>query len=78
MRIAAQKSLLSLSRSYIPPTFLVLGLVAVYLRLVKADPPLPPWRFNGLFVGRMLAASCVLLLGTYVFVRLFQQLGLRA
>jgi hypothetical protein len=69
--------IITLSRAYINPTYLIPGLVAVYLRLVSADSPwpLPLPRFDAQFVRRLLAFSVVLLAVAYIYVRLFARFG---
>jgi O-antigen ligase len=58
-----------LSRSYVVPTYMLLGLAVVYLRLraTQVRVALPSWSF---FVWPKLAAvSCGFLFGSYAFVR---------
>jgi O-antigen ligase len=67
--------ILSLSRVYIVPTYLVFGLVAAYLNQVKDSPDEPSllWRFNSsLFLrlaGITIAALIVLEVGSRLMVR---------
>ena len=67
--------MLSLSRAYIVPTYMVLGLATAYLRLVSAHLRAPVLRFNGQLVLRLVAASAASLVGIYVFVRVFARYG---
>lgn len=63
--------LMGLSRSYITPTYLVIGLGCVYTRLAApADPRLRP-RFDGRLIRKLLLVSTLFLAGIYLFVRLF-------
>jgi len=64
-------AMLSLSRNYIVPTYLVIGLSAVYLRLVQGDIPLREFRFDQRLARRMAFASVLFVAGTYAFVRVF-------
>jgi O-antigen ligase len=69
--------MLTLTRLYINPTYIVPGLVAVYLRLVAADvpSPLPVPRFDSRLVGRLIATSALVLGFFYVCVRVFARFG---
>jgi O-antigen ligase len=64
-------AMLTLSRTYIVPTYLVVGLSAVYLRLVQAQAPLPELRLSRRMVRQLATASVLFVAGTYVFVRAF-------
>jgi O-antigen ligase len=64
-------AMLTLSRNYIVPTYLILGLAAAYLRFVQASVPLPELKLNQRMVGRLAVASVAFLACTYVFVRVF-------
>jgi hypothetical protein len=65
--------MLSLTRVYINPTYLIPGLVVVYLRLVDADAPrpLPLPRFNARLVWRLVLYSVATMAAIYVYVRVF-------
>ncbi len=63
--------MLTLSVCYIVPTYTILGLASVYLRLAAAHPPLPVRRFDGRLFQRMVLVGIVFLAAVYVFVRLF-------
>ena len=67
--------MLSLSRNYIVPTYLILGLAAVYLHLIQKDNPLPQLRFSPRLVRRLAFASVAFLACTYMFVRVFARWG---
>lgn len=68
-------AMFSLSRCYIVPTFLVVGLATVYLRLVHTDRPLPELHLNQRLVNRLAFASVAFLAVTYAFVRVFARYG---
>ena len=63
--------MMSLSRVYIVPTFLVLGLADVFLRLQSVDDPAADRSNHGSFLGRLLIVGTVSLCGIYVFIRAF-------
>jgi hypothetical protein len=60
-----------LSRSYIVPTYMVLGLAVVYLRLhsTKVVAPRPSWNLLGW--PRLAGVSCCFLIASYTFTRVF-------
>ncbi len=62
-----------LSRSYIVPTYMILGLAVVYMRLHagQVSVPLPAWTFGAW--PRLAALSCCFLAAANVFVRMFAQ-----
>lgn len=62
--------MLSLSRAYVTPTYLVLGVCAVYLRLAE-NRAQPTSRFDMRFVRSMALAGVLFLSVMYVFVHLF-------
>lgn len=62
----------SLSRAYSQPTYLVLGLVAVYLRLASDKPPL---RLDAWLLQRVTLVSVAVLAFLHVYVRLFARYG---
>ena len=70
MAVAYCGGMLSLSRCYIVPTYLLLGLVTVYLRLAGRYAPLSVPRLDGRLLGRMAAVSVLCLLVIFTFVRL--------
>jgi hypothetical protein len=64
--------MMSLSLSYLIPTFAILALTQVFARMVTCWPPVPEIRFfDGRVAGRLALASVTFLLGLYGFVRLF-------
>jgi hypothetical protein len=48
---------------------MMLGLAAVYLRLVSPHPALVRYRMSPRFVGRMIAVSVIFCVFMYVWVR---------
>jgi hypothetical protein len=66
-------SMFSLSRCYVVPTYLVLGMQAAYLNLVRIHTPgLRPLMFwNRRLVMQLTAASTVLFVGLYAFTIVF-------
>jgi putative inorganic carbon (hco3(-)) transporter len=63
--------LLSLSRGYVVPTFLVLGMMAVHARLAARDAGTGMERFDLRLIGRVALASVVFLVCIYLFIRAF-------
>jgi O-antigen ligase len=63
---------LSLSRSYIVPTYMYLGLAAVYIGLAGEAPP---ECFDGRLARRLVLVSLVFLPVAYLFVRIFVERG---
>jgi O-antigen ligase len=63
--------MMSLTLSYIVPTYTVLALATVFVRTAPVGPPLPAVHFNLRLVGRMFAVAVVGIAGLYLFVRLF-------
>jgi O-antigen ligase len=62
--------MLTLSRSYVAPTYLILGLASAFLRIAsRAQQTQAPSLTLGL-VGRMAAVGTAFLVATYVFVRI--------
>jgi O-antigen ligase len=61
--------LLSLSRSYVVPTYLMLALAAVYLRMAPADA-LSDMRTTPRLIGRLIVASAGAVVVIYLFVRI--------
>ena len=64
-------SMLSLSRNYIVPTYLMLGLSAAYLHITQTTPPLGGLAFSGRLVKQAALISVAFIAATYVFVRVF-------
>jgi O-antigen ligase len=68
---AYSTGMLSLSVGFLVPTFTILGLACVCLRLTPVDQPLRVVRCGGRFLMGMTAISLVFLLSVYIFVRIF-------
>jgi O-antigen ligase len=67
--------MLSLSRGYVVPTYMVLGLATAYIRLASPYRSLPVLPFNGRLILGLILVSAASLVGIYVFVRVFVQYG---
>jgi len=67
--------LLTLSRAYVVPTYLVLGLVAAFVPLAQASPPQPPLRSSLVTFAWLAAGGVAFLLATQVFVSVFVRWG---
>jgi hypothetical protein len=67
--------MLSLSRAYITPTYMVLGLAEAYLQMATAAVPLSPARFGARHVVRLVLVSLAFVAASYLFVRLFVRWG---
>jgi O-antigen ligase len=61
--------MLSSTRSYGVPTYMLLGVCAVYVRLATRESPGLALRWNPRLVGRLAALSAAVLLLLYVYVR---------
>jgi O-antigen ligase len=64
-------SMLSLSRCYVVPTYMVAGLAAAYERLARPGTSLAPIEFDTKLIGYMLAGSVVFIIGTYLYIKVF-------
>lgn len=67
--VAYSAGIVTLSRQFVTPTYLILGL-AVATASLQASPP-TIWRFKGRFLAFSLLASALTLLAFHVAVRLF-------
>ena len=67
--------LMTLSRVYVAPTYLVLGLAAAYIEIVRSRSALTLPRVGTRLTLRLGALSAVFLACMYVFVRLFAHWG---
>lgn len=61
--------MLSLSRAYVIPTYMMLGLPTVYLELAALEQPSVIPRFDRQLLQRMIMVSGMVLVATYVFIR---------
>jgi O-antigen ligase len=62
-------SMLSLSRSYVVPTYLVAGLGVVYERLARKGTSLPPLRFGTGLMNCIVAGSIGFIVLTYAYIQ---------
>lgn len=67
--------MLSLSRAYVVPTYMVFGLATAYVRLASAPGRAPVVRLNGRLGLTLALASLAYLASLYVFVRMFARFG---
>src|SRR5262249_37798941 len=63
--------MLSISRAYIMPSYLLPGLAVAYLRMTAVHPPLPPLVFNRRLLWRLALVSLLSLAMTYTYCRIF-------
>ncbi|MBY0522436.1 MAG: O-antigen ligase family protein [Gemmataceae bacterium] len=75
MLAAYMVGMFSLSRCYVIPTYLVVGLATAYLQATSAKSPLPPLKLDRRLVGQVALASAGCVAFLYVFVRTFAQFG---
>jgi putative inorganic carbon (hco3(-)) transporter len=68
--IAYAVGMMFLSRSYVVPTYLMLGLAAACLRIVPTSPPLPPIRLSNRLLKKAGLMGVLFILAMYIFVRL--------
>jgi hypothetical protein len=62
--------MMSLSRSYLVPTYMALGLVTVQLQIAVTQPALFPFRLEGKVVQRLCMASAAFLVAMYLAMRI--------
>jgi O-antigen ligase len=67
--------LLSLSRAYVAPTYMVLGLASACVRLTSASWPTPVVRCDARLAVNLVLVSVASLVGIYLFIRVFVQYG---
>ena len=72
---ASAVGMMSLTRTYTVPTYLVIGLAAAYLSCAEVRASRPPLRLNGALMGRLIVVSLLFVASTYTFVRLFARWG---
>ena len=65
--VAYTASMLSLSRNYVVPTYMILGLAAAWQAMAPVTPPLC---FNGRLVRRLALLGVAFLIGLHLFVRM--------
>jgi O-antigen ligase len=66
-------SMLSLSRNYFVPTYLVLGVATSYVQIATGQTGLLPLKFDSWFLKRLAVGSVCFLAAIYVFVRVTVQ-----
>lgn len=71
MLAAYAASMITLTRCYVEPTYLVIGLAAAFLELAETTRPLPAWKFNYRLVSRLAMTGMAFLAVAYTFVRAF-------
>lgn len=71
MLVAYMVGISFLSLCYIVPTYLILGAVIVYLRLVQQSQPVPVVDFRRYLLPHLTGVSLTFLFGMYTFVRVF-------
>jgi O-antigen ligase len=64
-------SMISLSRTDVAPTYLLLGLPAVYLGQARVSPPLAGTAMSWKLVKEIMKVSVLFLAATYIFIRVF-------
>lgn len=73
--VAYAVGMLSLSRNFVIPTYLMLGLSTVYLRIVRTEPDKPPIVCGVALLGKALALSVCYLVAMQIFVKAFVRWG---
>jgi O-antigen ligase len=64
-------SMLSLSRNYVQPTYLVAGAAACFIALPRSGVIVEPMSLNARFAKRVIAASLLYLASTYLYIKVF-------
>lgn len=72
--IAASISMLSLSRNYVVPTYLIMGLGAVHFQLTQPRTSLEPIRVDGRLLGWLFVASVGFIVLNYLYIKVFFRL----
>lgn len=67
--------MLSLSRAYVVPTYMIIGLGTAYIRLASRGVRWPGLGFDMRLAQRLVLASAAMLAATYLFVRVFARWG---
>jgi O-antigen ligase len=68
-------SMMSLTLCYIIPTYTILALAGVYLRMTATTPATPAARFDARLLMRLVGIGILAIIGLYVFLRLFTVSG---
>ncbi|MEJ7636577.1 MAG: hypothetical protein WKF75_00955 [Singulisphaera sp.] len=67
--------MMPLSRSYIIPTYLILGLATAFIQIAAVDPPVPGMRLDERLALRLVAVGITFLVAMYAFVQLSVRWG---
>lgn len=67
--------LLTISRNYIAPTYMIFAIVTVYLQLATKDSPVAPRRLGNNLIHHFVAAGILFIMIIYLFTRLFARFG---
>ena len=67
--------MMSLTRNYVIPTYLILGIATVYLRMVRTEPEMPPVAVSMGLLGKTFALAVSFLVVMHVFVMAFVRWG---
>lgn len=62
--------MMSLSQCYLIPTYLVLGVAAVFVRMAETEPALAPLRFDGRLAGRLALLSLGFVAAAQIGIRI--------
>jgi O-antigen ligase len=68
-------SMLSLSRAYVAPSYMIFGVVASFIQLACESAGIQVLRFDSKFVVRMIQASVAVLIILIVWVKIFARFG---
>ncbi len=66
---AEAAGMMSISRCYVIPTYLILGLPAIYFSLLAEDSKITMPQLSGRFAGRIFAVSLLVIFGLIVYVK---------
>jgi hypothetical protein len=62
--------MLSSTRSYVIPTYLILGMAAAYMRLTAHNGVVPPLRFDRPLMKKLAKVSLITFVATYCYIRM--------
>jgi hypothetical protein len=68
-------AMMSLSRCYVAPTYLIAGSAAAYERLARPQTSLPPIVFNGKVMHSLAVASVGFLASMYFYIKVIHRVG---
>ncbi len=69
LNVAYMVSMFSLSRCYVVPTFLIVGTIVAYLRLIASPKAFPLPRFDGKMIQRLVLGEVGMLAAIYLFTK---------